>query len=84
MGEEVHDRLTTLKHEYVWDWEDDFEDIHEAYDEQGRGEAEVQLLTELVNESLKRLDLEGPDLSLDEMTQIKRNIAEHFSFEYNY
>jgi len=48
--EEVSARIDELKDEYVWGWEDEFDNIHDAYAEQGRGEAEAEFLSQVISE----------------------------------
>ncbi len=54
-AEDVLDRVQEQKSEYVSDWEDNFEDIDEAYMEQGRGEAENDILEALISENCTNL-----------------------------
>jgi hypothetical protein len=56
-GTEIFDNIDELKGEYVWDWEDEFDNIHEAYEEQGRGEAESQAISEIVKDEVKKAGL---------------------------
>ena len=45
----VRERIDEAIPEYLSDgWEDEFADIHEAYTETGRGEAESLVLTEII------------------------------------
>jgi len=61
-----------LRPDYVNDdWEEDFDDIHEAYIEQGRGQAEGQIITDLVNRY-------GPDLTSDAHVKLFDQLAEHY------
>jgi len=46
--DEINEKVDELKGEYVYDWEDEFDNIHEAYEEQGRGEAEAQAIGEAI------------------------------------
>jgi hypothetical protein len=39
------------------DWEEEYDDEHEAYQETGRGEAESEVITEIQNHILKELGL---------------------------
>ena len=56
---EVLERIQESKREYVHDgWEDEFEDLDQAYDEQGRGEAENDILRSLITENCMHLPVE--------------------------
>jgi hypothetical protein len=46
---DLREKIDEYKGEYVRDWEDEFDDIHEAYEEQGRGEAEAQAVKEAID-----------------------------------
>lgn len=67
--EETIDNIDALKPEFIHDWEDEFDDIHEAYDEQGRGEAESQALQELVRR-------EYPDIDDGELVYLMDTLAD--------
>lgn len=69
--EEVGANVDDLKSEYVSDWEDEFETLEEAYEEQGRGEAERQALREIIEE-------EGVELSLDDFCDLQDKLADHY------
>lgn len=58
---EVLANVDDLKTEFVSDWEDEFDDIHEAYEEQGRGQAESQALMELIDRIAKEEGLTVSD-----------------------
>lgn len=73
--EDVHARVDEAKSEYVHDWEDEFEDIHEAYDEQGRGEAESQVLWSMVNGAVAAM---MPTMSSDAQIDLFEKLAEHY------
>jgi hypothetical protein len=76
--EETLAEIDELKHEYVdTDWEDDFDDIHEAYEEQGRGEAEAQAVMNLIRR-------EYPDgMSDTETVALMDELAEAWGISYN-
>jgi hypothetical protein len=57
--------------EYIWDWEDEFEDIHEAYEEQGRGQAESQILGEVISRT-------KATLSIDDYCKLQDKLAAHW------
>jgi hypothetical protein len=44
------------------DWEDEFEDEHDAYIETGRGEAEAQVRMQIEKEILEKLEIKYFDL----------------------
>lgn len=53
---EVWDNINDLKPEYLDDdWEDEFEDMEEAYDETGRCSAEHDILNDLIKNNCMRL-----------------------------
>lgn len=56
------------------DWEDDFGDIYEAYVETGRGEAESQVINEIIEEfglSTENRSISDTDLYLEIYDYIK-------------
>jgi hypothetical protein len=67
----VRANVDELKCEYVWDWENEFDSLAEAYEEQGRGEAERQALQEIIQE-------EGKNLSLDDYCDLQDRLADHY------
>lgn len=69
--QEVCANVDDLKHEYVSDWEDEFDSLEEAYEEQGRGEAERQALRELIK-------AEQVELSLDDYCDLHDRLADHY------
>ena len=71
-GTEIFDRIDELKSEYVWDWEDEFDNIHEAYDEQGRGQAESQAIEEFIDKAAKE---NGIFLNDSMKVEIMENVA---------
>lgn len=58
------------------DWEDEFDDYDEAYEEQGRGQAESQVVQELI----KR---EYPDISDDKLVEMMDFLADAWCISYN-
>ena len=74
--EAVRSNVDELKSEYVSDWEDEFDSLEEAYEEQGRGEAESQALRELIRE-------EDTNLSLDDYCTLKDKLADHYGLITN-
>lgn len=59
------------------DWEDEFDDINEAYEEQGRGEAESQAILNLIRR-------EYPDgMSDDELVELMDQLADLWSLSFN-
>jgi len=73
---DMHERVDGLKSEYVWDWEDEFDDIHEAYEEQGRGQAEDQALTEAVENCEPAAHLADEDVA-----NLIGRLAAHYELE---
>jgi hypothetical protein len=62
-------------YDYVDDgWEDDFDDIFEAYDETGRGAADSQVLNELI-----RAATDGKDIPAEEYCELFDRLAEHWN-----
>lgn len=74
--EAVRSNVDELKSEYVSDWEDEFDSLDDAYEEQGRGEAENQALRELIRE-------EDANLSLDDYCSLKDKLADHYGLSTN-
>jgi len=64
-------KVDELRPEYVQDWEDEFDDFEEAYAEQGRGQAESQVIGDLVKGY-------GPDLSGEAHARLFDRLAEHY------
>ncbi len=58
------------------DWEDEFDDEFDAYSEQGRGEAESQVIHELI----KSID---EVLTSDEECELFDKIKEHYNLNTN-
>jgi len=75
---EVHKMVDEVKPEYVYDWEDEFDDIHEAYQEQGRGEAESWSIHHLI-EIYTYMDA----LTFDESVDLIEKLAEHYGLNLN-
>ncbi len=73
----VSERVNDAKPEFVWDWEGDFDDIHEAYEEQGRGEAESQVIQELISSH------GGDSLSDDDKVALTDKLADHYGLSLN-
>ena len=73
---EICERVDELKPEFVHDWEDEFDDIHEAYDEQGRGEAESQVITEAIKSVAN-------NLHATEFIPLFDQLAEHWNLSTN-
>ena len=48
--EDVYARVDDAKEDYVWDWEDEFDDIEDAYYEKGRGQAESSVVNGIISE----------------------------------
>lgn len=76
----IFEKLDEYIPEYISDWEDDFDDIHEAYEEQGRGEAESQILGEVIIQGMKTLDMK---LNSDEHCDLFDALAEHWNLLSN-
>jgi len=72
----IQDKVQDLKSEYVWDWEDEFEDLDEAYSEQGRNQAEHTVLNDLINQHYMHLPIEI-------YHKLFQMLALHFDLEVN-
>lgn len=71
--DDVLNEIQEAKYDYIdTSWEDEFEDIDEAYLEQGRGEAESQILTTLINSH------GGINLNLNDHYQLFDQLTEHY------
>ena len=71
------DAIDDAKADYIDDdWEDEFDDIHEAYEEQGRGQAESHAVQELI----KR---EFPNIGDDELIDLMDQLADRWGLSYN-
>lgn len=67
---QIYDCISEAMHDYVSDdWEDEFDDIHEAYSEQGRGEAESLVLGEIIRK-------EYPGISSDDYVDLMQELAD--------
>lgn len=67
----VQETIQDMKGEYVWDWEDEFETLDEAYDEQGRGAAESTVLNKLIRDRF-------PNISVDDHSELFDMLLEHY------
>lgn len=73
----VYDEVDNAKGEYVWDWEDDFDDLEEAYAEQGRGGAECLILNNLIKQyGASQLDVDDHSILFD-------RLADHYQLHTN-
>jgi hypothetical protein len=64
----VLDAVSESIYDYIdSDWEDEYEDIHEAYGETGRGEAESQILHQIIEGWQKETDT---NLSIDNFCEV--------------
>lgn len=70
--ESVLQRVNEVKGEYVWDWEGEFDSLEDAYEEQGRGEAESQIVNELIKEH-------NVELAFDDYVDLMHQLAEHYN-----
>jgi len=68
----VHNEVDNAKGEYVWDWEDRFESLDDAYEEQGRGEAENLVLSNLIKQN------DGEVISHDDYNKLFNLLAEYY------
>jgi hypothetical protein len=74
---ETIDAIDDSKSDYLDDdWESEFDDIHEAYDEQGRGEAESQAVQDLIRR-------EFPGVSDKELLFLMDELSERWGISYN-
>lgn len=55
---EIQDKAQELQSEFVWDWEDEFDNLNDAYLEQGGNAAEQQVINELINNNCMYLPIE--------------------------
>ena len=71
--ESVHNDVDEAKYDFIdVGWEDEFEDIYEAYEETGRDEAESQTLDNLIRNH------GGSDLSTDDHCKILEELKNHY------
>lgn len=68
----IYDEVDNAKSEYVYDWEDEFDSLEDAYEEQGRGEAESMILNDLI------AHVGGKDLSMDDHYDLFTKLADHY------
>jgi hypothetical protein len=80
--EYVAEKFDEYKSGYVWDWEDDFDDIHEAYEEQGRGQAESEILHLVIAAALQALEMPSI-LPTDEFCELYDKLADHWTLNTN-
>ncbi len=73
----VYREVDNAKSEYVYDWEDDFDSLEEAYEEQGRGEAESMILNDLIAYH------GGKDLSMDDHHDVFTALSDHYHLNTN-
>jgi hypothetical protein len=64
------------------DWEDDFDDIYEAYEETGRGQAELVAIAEAIRKGRADLDLTD-DMSVDEYSYLYDALAAEWNLTTN-
>lgn len=77
----IHERVSEAIHDYIDDgWEDEYDDIHEAYQETGRGEADSQVLNEVL--STWQND-NGVELSLDDFCDVFERLADEWCLTTN-
>lgn len=70
--------------EYVdSDWEDEFDDLHEAYEETGRGQAEAQAINEAIKTGILGLGLNPDDIEFDVYCKLYDALAAHWGLETN-
>lgn len=58
------------------DWETEFDDVHEAYGETGRGEAESQILHELIDAGVREFLM---PISDDQCCDLFDKLRDHWS-----
>ncbi len=74
----IHEQIQDLKTEFIDDgWEDEYEDLDEAYDETGRGGAESQVVNTLIRTACKTLNVKEPDT--DPYCEIYDALCEEFN-----
>ena len=72
----INAEITEAKSEYLSDaWEQEFENEEEAYEETGRGEAEDQVINNLITAN------DGSHLSIDDHCALFDAIVEYFNIE---
>lgn len=75
--DDIHDAVGELIHDYVdSDWEDEYDSIEECYIETGRGEAESQVLQDIIKETQS-------DIPLDEYCEVFDRLAEEWNLTTN-
>jgi len=75
---EVHMRLMEVIPEYLNDgWGEEFSDIIEAHEEQGRGEAEMHVVEELIEGHYGNKD----EMGTNAYAWLVRKVAEHFGLD---
>jgi len=75
--DQVMEHIDDLKLEYVdSDWESEFDDYHEAYEEQGRGQAESQAVQELIKEH-------NPGISDADLVRAMDFLANEWGISFN-
>jgi hypothetical protein len=75
---EISEKIDECMPNYIdEDWATEFDDIYEAYDEQGRGEAESQVLGELIREAAQACCRTVP--IGDEYCDLFDKLAEHWN-----
>lgn len=65
----VHDDVDNMKGEYVWDWEDEFDSLEEAYEEQGRCEAETAVLNNIINSIEESLTIDEKEIIFNSLSE---------------
>ena len=78
---EVFELIDDAMHDYIdSDWEDEFDNINEAYEETGRGEAESHVLGDLIRKAVKSCKTEISD---DQYCELFDRLAEQWCLNTN-
>ena len=78
IGEDtIISKIEDIKEDYISDWEDEFDSVFDAYEEQGLGEAESHIL------NIHAWDVLGSDASVDEMASFMEEMAYQLGLSLN-
>lgn len=73
--EQIWEEVQGMKSDYLSDdWEDEFDDIEEAYEEQGRNAAEHAILNRLINQH-------GPPEMNEEFCKLFDKLASYYELQ---
>jgi hypothetical protein len=78
---EILSNIDDSKSDYLDDdWADEFDDVHEAYEEQGRGQAESYAVQGIITREAEAL---GVELLDEEVCEIMETVADEMGLSYN-